>query len=119
MKCAVCGYEDDIPFKRFVLTGQFPTPENNIAYACPKCGVIQIKIDNLSPFSGCQCPWCGNIKPDNFNIIETRKPESESEKKYSIICSCCGAQGPDAPSSHKAVEVFKKLNSRALEGEQK
>ena len=112
MKCAACGYDEALPFKKLLL---FPAKEQFV-FACPKCGTVRLEKPEAGEvyknrFHGCKCPWCGNTHEEEFQISHTRKSfdplgETMSYENFNMACSC-GAVGPDADSEDKAIGKFR------------
>jgi uncharacterized Zn finger protein len=123
MKCSACGYDDAAPFvKIHVPDGIIIVKKNGkehwengdtyqTLYGCPKCGTLRLDYPlakkEHGKFSGCKCPWCGNIHPDEFAIHKEERMRGLPGQytNYRMTCSC-GASGPDADSEEEAIEKY-------------
>jgi len=113
MKCAACGYDEAIHFRKLKpILDENTMGDQHAVLACPKCGTIRLEKPvaedvHKNRFHDCKCPWCGNTHPDEFEILSTQDNTGKICNWHkSVICSC-GACGPHEDTAEIAIERFK------------
>jgi len=113
MKCAACGYDEAIPFRKLKpILDENTMGVYHAVLACPKCGTIRLEKPvagdvHKNRFHDCKCPWCGNTHPDEFAVhTETYRVIDNTGTCFKMSCSC-GACGPNEDTAEKAIERFK------------
>jgi hypothetical protein len=129
MKCRACGYDEAAPFVKIHVPDGIIIVEQDgrehwesgdtyqTLYCCPKCGTLRLEYPmerkEHSKFSGCKCPWCGNVHHGEFAIHKQDRFQGLpgcAYTTYRVVCSC-GACGPGANSEEKAIEKYKRLKN--------